>query len=330
MRDESRQIFLTRRTALGGLFGMTAASLSLGRTDSIGFPRTLIVPFAAGGTADSLGRKLAQLLSKTSNSSLTVENIPGASGAMAVSQILKQPRDGATLLLGNSGLICATPLLMKGQSEFDPQVDLVPVCTVADAPFLLFSGKDFPANNLKDLQRLYAGSSEHLAYSTNEIGSANHIGGEVILQRLGLQGTHVPYRVTSQAVIDVIEARVQIGVFSYQNIAPFLANGKAKVLCTLSNSRLEVLPQATTVMDQGFGKFDIQGWNALFIASGTPQSVVQGYEARIRSIFDHGDIQAFIKRMGNIPAFRDHERSEVFVNEEILRYRNLLLQYKLI
>lgn len=305
-------------------------SLSLGNTNLAGVTRKIVVPSSAGGTSDVLGRRLAESLAKASDSSFIVENIAGASGTIAANMVLRQRRDGATLLLGNSGLICSTPLLMHGESVFDPQADFVPICTVADAPFLLFARGGFPANNLAELQGLYKGNKGKLTYASSEAGTGNHLAGEVILGRLGLQSTHVPYRGGSQAVIDIIEGRVEVGVFGYQNIASFLANGKVKVLCTLSDSPLEVLPQIRTVMDQGFGKFDIQGWNALFVASGTPEPIVQEYEGRVKSIFDQGDIQAYIKRMGNTPSFRDHKNSRVFVGEEIHRYRNLLRQYRLI
>jgi len=330
MKKKSRQVFITRRTALGGLLGMVATGRSLGMIDSVGIPRTVIVPFTAGGAGDLLGRKLAQLLSKTSNAPLIVENISGASGAIAANELLKRPHDGAALLLGNSGLICSTPLLIKGQVGFDPQVDLVPICTVADAPFLLFARKDFFANNLGELQRLYMGGNQHLTFATSEVGSGNHLAGEAILQRLGLQGTHVPYRVGSQAIIDIVEGRVQLGIFGFANISAFLESNKVKVLCVLSDTPLEPLPQIRTVMAQGFGKFDIQGWYALFVASGTSQSIIKEQERVMKSIFDNSDINAFIKKMGYLPAFRDRHHSEAYVNDEIRRYKELLQQYKVI
>jgi len=329
MKDKSRPVPITRRTALGGLLGMTATGLSLGMTDSTGIPKTIIVPLPPGALTDSLARKLAQLMSKAFNSPLIVENIPGASGAIAVNQLLKQPRDGATLLLGNSGVICTTPLLMKGQLEFDPQVDLVPICTTANVIFLLFARNDFSANNLKELQRLYVGRSEHLSYAANAAGSANHIGAEAILQRLGIRGTYVPYNNIGQAIIDVVEGRVQLGIFGFPNISAFLDSGKVKVLCNLSDTPLEALPHIKTVAEQGFGKFDIVGWNALFVANGTPQSIIQGQERVMKSIFDDSDINLYIKKIGNVPAFRNHEDSRIFVHGEIRRYKELLRHYKL-
>ena len=332
MEHKSQQADITRRTVLGGLVGMTATGLSMGKTDPSGIPNAIIVPGSPGGNLDSLGRKLAELLGKTSNSPLIVENISGASGTIAVDQLLKRPRDGATLLLGNSGLICSAPLLLKTQQRFDPQIDLAAICTVAKWPFLLFTRKDHPANNLKELQQLYQGNSDNLGitYAANEVGSANHIAGSVIIQRLGLRGVHIPYRNIGQGVIDVIEGRVTLGIFGFQNISAFLEYDKAKVICALSDTPLNLAPQAKTVKDQGFGNFDILGWVALFVAGGTPQSIIQEQGRMMDSIFNQGDIYAFFNKMGYTSAFRNHENSNTFVNGEIDRYRGLLQQYGII
>lgn len=330
MNDGAANQLICRRTALRGLLAMMASGIATQRAYSGSIPRAIVVPFSAGGPSDLLARKIAELLTISSGSSVIVENVVGAGGYVAMDEVLSRPRDGATLLLGNSGLLCSAPLLLKMPRGRDPQDTLVPICTTDSVPFLLFAGKDFSASNLTGLRQLFKESSNGLTFATNDIGSANHIAGETVLRRLGLKGIHVPYRNTNQGVIDVVKGRVQLGVFNWQNIHSFLEMDRAKVLAALSDTALELIPQARSVADQGFGKFDIQGWNALFVASGTPQPVVDEYGRKIQSIFVESDIQAFIRRMGNISSFRDQKNSIGFVNEEIQKYRNLLKQYRLI
>ena len=330
MNDGATNRLICRRTALRGLLAMMASGIATKSAYSGTIPRTIVVPFSAGGPADLLARKIAELLTISSGSSVIVENVVGAGGYLAMDEVFSRPRDGATLLLGNSGLLCSAPLLLKMPRGGDPQDTLVPICTTDSVPFLLFASKDFSAGNLTGLRQLFKESSNGLTFATNDIGSANHIAGETVLRRLGLKGIHVPYRNTNQGVIDVVEGRVQLGVFNWQNIHSFLEMDRVKVLAALSDSALELLPQARSVADQGFGKLDIQGWNALFVASRTPQSVVDEYGRKMQSIFVESDIQAFIRRMGNISSFRDQKHSIGFVNEEIQKYRNLLKQYRLI
>jgi tripartite-type tricarboxylate transporter receptor subunit TctC len=320
----------SRRTAIGGLLGWSSAGWSLAAENFYRVPKTIIVPLPIGSLTDSLARKFAELISESTHSPVNVENIPGASGAIAVNQLLSRPRDGSTLLLGSSGVICVTPLLIKGQLKFDPQIDLVPVCTTATAVFFLFTAKTFPANNLKELKQFYADGGEQPTYAANAVGCANHLAGEEILQRLGIKGTHIPYNNTSQAIVDVAQGRVQLGIFGYSSISAFLEVNRVKLLCNLSDIQLDNLSQTSSVAAQGFGNFNITGWSALFVANGTPQSIIQEHERLIKSLYGLSDIFTFAKAIGSVATFRGHADSKVFVNDEILRYKELVHKYKIV
>lgn len=330
MTDETRQVSIRRRTVLGGLLGVTATGLRAQGSANSDAMRSIIVPFAAGGVVDTLGRKIADSLRPGLGKTFLVENFPGAGGVIAANQVLKRPANGRTLLLGNSGLIVNTPLLSKTPLGFDPQNDFVPVCTLVNIPFMVFCAKDYAASDLKGLQRLGESRKESLLFATQMVGTANHIAGEVLLQRLGIRGTHVPYKDTNQLVIDVAEGRVPIGITNWADLSAFLAVDKVKALGFLSDTPSPLAPDVPTVMSQGFGSFDIQGWIGLFLAKGVPDRIALEYEDGIKTLFRNPGFVNFMMSAGLVPVFRGRDDSRVFIQNEIQRYKQLLHKYNIV
>ena len=291
---------------------------------------SIIVPFSAGSVADVLARRFAALLAESTQTPYVTENAPGAQGVIAARAFLKRPPDGRTLLWGNSGLVCSTPLLAKPPLEFDPARDFVPVAIFINTPFVLFAGKDFPASNLAELQRVGREQKEPLTYVGGDTGGGNHVAAEVLWQRMGLRGTHIPYRNNQQAYIDVSEGRVQLGVFAWSNIAPLAASGKVKVLALMSDRPLAADPLLPTVRAQGFGSFDVQGWFGVFVPRGTPAPVVAELERQVRMTLRNRGYADFLAESGQEVVFRGHAEARAFIEAEVERYRTTLQQLKLI
>ncbi|MBC7603967.1 MAG: tripartite tricarboxylate transporter substrate binding protein, partial [Ramlibacter sp.] len=195
--------FMLNRRAVLAAVASTAASSFAQSQQSSGSVNTFVVPMSPGSVADMLARKMAQHLADATGEPFIVENLPGASGTLAARQVLRRAADGRTLLWGFSGLVCGTPLLSKPPLDFDPTTDFAPICTMSGSPMVLFAGKDFPANDLEELRAFAKTQAEPISYIGNDIGSANHLAAESILQLLGVRGLHVPYRNTAQAFIDV-------------------------------------------------------------------------------------------------------------------------------
>jgi tripartite-type tricarboxylate transporter receptor subunit TctC len=292
--------------------------------------RTLISPFSPGSAADSLARRLAGAIAVQSNAVVSVENHPGAGGLLAVQQLLKWPRNGEALLMANSGLICNTPLLVKSAKGNNPQIDLTPVCIVAGAPFFLFASRSFGSGTLAELHSSYRDSPNALTFAANDPGSANHIAGEVILRRLNIRGTHVPYKNSVQGVIDVVEGRVQLGVFGWQNISNFVNAGSLKALALLANERLQIAPGVDTVRGQGFGDFRIKGWHGLFASRDVSESSLQGLERMMYLVLRDREMKRFIEEIGFAHDFRGHSESVEFVSSEIQKYRTLFQELKIV
>lgn len=321
---------LSRRRVLAGLAALTTVSLAAQEAASPTGLKTLISPFTSGSSADLLARRIAAAAASRFRSVVAVENHPGGSGLLAVQQLIKSPHNGETLLLANSGLICNTPLLVKPSKGLNPQTDLVPVCIVASAPFFLFAGRQFPAGNLVELQSAFANVPEGLSFAANEPGSANHVAGEVLLRQLKLAALHVPYKNSMQAVIDVAEGRVQVGVFSWQNLAALRQSGALRLLAVLANDRLMVAPDVLSVREQGFGPFTVKGWHGLFAPRDVPADALREQEQKLLPLLRDRDVTMFIGDIGFAPDPRGQAASSAFVATEIQRYRALFETLKLV
>ncbi|MDP3619380.1 MAG: tripartite tricarboxylate transporter substrate binding protein [Ramlibacter sp.] len=316
--------------AAGAVSAASASSVFSQGVSPSSSTSTLIVPFSAGSLADLLARRYATLLAEASGNTHLIDNLPGGAGVIASRALLRRPADGRTLLWANSGLICNTPLLAKPPLDFDPVTDFTPVCIFAASPFVLFAGRDFPASSLDELQRFARAQAEPVSYVGADVGSANHVAAEVLMQRLGARGMHVPYRNNQQAYLDVSEGRVQVGVFGWNNIAPLVKAGKAKILAVLADKPLLADPGIPTMASQGHGRFDIQGWFGLFALKGTPAVQIAEHEKQMQAMLRNKGFADFLVDAGQEPAFRGHAQAVPFVEAEVDRYRRVLQRLKLI
>ncbi len=324
MNSEVNQGLSSRRSAIARLMAMLVASGSgAAKLAAAAAPVTLVVPFSAGSAVDMVGRKLAQLMPDGQADAFHVQNVTGGGGVIAVNEVIKRQALGNTLLMATSGLICNTPHLVKAPTGFSTATDLVPICTLANVPMLLVAHKNSKANNLAQLQVLAQQSGQPLTYAAEDIGSANHIAGELLLKRLQVQATHVPYR-SPQGVVDLAADRLSFGINSWKNLAPFLERGDLKVLSVLSNTRMKNLPNSPTVQEQGFGRFDHEGWIGLFVAKEAPFGFIRECEQKIESYLKDPDFKDIFVNVGLIPAYRNHEESKLFVASEIKKSKDVL------
>jgi len=316
--------FSTRRSAMGRLMAMVVAggwaSVNVANAAT---PVTLVVPFSAGSAVDVVSRKIAQLMPDAPGDAFHVQNVTGGGGVIAVNEVIKRQAMGNTLLMATSGLICNMPHLVKTPVGFSTATDLVPICTLANVPLLLVAPRNSKANNLTQLQALAQQSGQPLTYAATDIGSANHIAGELLLKRLQVQATHVPYR-SPQGMVDLAADRLSFGISSWKSLAPFLERGDLKVLSVLSSTRMKNLPNSLTVQEQGFGRFDQEGWIGLFVAKEATLGFIRECEKKIESCLKDPDFKDIFVNVGLIPAYRNHEESKVFVVSDIKKSKDAL------
>jgi tripartite-type tricarboxylate transporter receptor subunit TctC len=232
----------------------------------------MIVPFPAGGSADTLTRVVVQDMSETLGQAIVVENRTGAGGNLGADVVAKAAPDGYTLLSGSSSLPISSSLFAK--LSYDPMKDFVPISMIGNTPMILTVNPSFPAKSVGELIAMAKQKPGEIAYASAGYGSVNHLAVELLKSEAGINLRHVPYRGNPLAAIDVISGQVPVFLDYVLTGMPHVRDGKLRALATTSPRRLAALPDLPTVSESGVPGFEASVWFAFFAPAGTPQPIV--------------------------------------------------------
>ena len=236
-------------------------------------PITLVIPFAAGGPTDVLGRAMAQRVGEILGQTIVVENVGGAGGMLGSSRVAQAAPDGYTILLGTVGTHAQNQSLYK-KPLYHAANDFTPVVLMAELPLILLATKDLPANDMKAFV-IYAKENQgKMQYGSAGAGSATHLGCVLVNEVLGTKITHVPYPGTGPAMTDLIAGRVDFLCDIITTAKPQVDGGTVKAIATLSKTRSPALANTPTSVEQGTN-IEAYTWNAFFLPKGAPADVVK-------------------------------------------------------
>lgn len=278
---------LSRRALVALAVGLSTAAHDHAALAQAPFPSrqiTLVVPFAAGGVTDIVGRIIAQHLGTDLKQTIVVENRPGAGGNSGAAQVAKAEPDGHTLLLASTGNIVINPHLFKSM-PFDPLVDLVPVALVADAPLVFAVPAQFPAKDLKEFVAALKAKPGASNYGSAGVGTIPHLGAVLFLSKVGASMAHVPFRGSAAAMVEVASGQIQLSLATLASAAPLVDAGKAKILAVAGRQRLTSLPSVPTTAEAGFPDLLITNWTAVFGPKGLSPALAEDLNARLQRIF---------------------------------------------
>jgi tripartite-type tricarboxylate transporter receptor subunit TctC len=236
-------------------------------------PVTVLCPFAAGTSTDTLMRLVTASLSVRFSQNFIVENRPGANGNIAAGAAARAAPDGYTLLIATVGPIVNNKFMYKNL-DFDPGRAFAPIALLAYSPLIIVASPKLPVTNLTEL---FAYAKEHrgpLAAGTVGVGSQAHITIQLINKLAAISIGHVPYRVTSQAPPDLVSGDLQLSVQYVPTFVPQVQSGMLRGLAITSRKRLPELPDVPTADESGLPGFEANGWSALFAPAGTPPDIV--------------------------------------------------------
>jgi tripartite-type tricarboxylate transporter receptor subunit TctC len=256
---------------------------------------TMVVPLGAGGSADIVGRTLAQSMSEILGRTIVVENVLGAGGMLGASRVAKAPPDGYQILLGTVGTQAQNQTLYKAPL-YDATRDFEPVGLAVDVPIILQVKKDFPADNLADVIAYLKANSDKLSFGSPGAGSSNHLACVLLNASIGVNVTHVPYRGASELFQDMVAGRLDYWCPTTTAAAP-LAD-KVKTIVTFSADRLEVLPGVKTANEAGLSGFEAGTWFGLFLPKGTPAGIVSTLNAALGRTLDNPAVQSRLRETG--------------------------------
>ena len=263
-------------------------------------PVRIMVGASAGGGTDIVARMLAEKFGAVFKEPFVVENRPGASNTIAADVTAKAAPDGHTLLVATNTGQAIAPHLIK--LSFDPIKDLTPIALIVTVPNVLVINQQVSAKDAKDLVAMMNAKPNTFTYASSGVGSTQHLAGEGFKLATGVKMTHVPYKGSSQAHLDLIAGSVQVMFDTTSSAMGQIKAGKLKPLAVTSPKRSAELPDVPTLAEAGIPGFEMTTWYGLFVTSGTPKEVVTRLVDEANKILRLPDVQTRLRGLGGEPA----------------------------
>lgn len=289
-------------------------------------PIKLLVPFPPGGSTDIFARMIGNHLGKLWGQPVIIENKPGASGQIAMEQLLKSPADGYTIYLGNIGSLAVNVALFKNLA-YDPRKDVDPVTQIATVPNILVLKPKSSFKSVNELIQYAKQNPGKLTYSSGGNGSAAHTAMEYFKLLTHTDIVHIPYKGTSPALTDVIGGQVDMIMTGAPPLIPFIKAGKVIPVGVSTAKRIDAVPTIPALAETGvpeLKRFDVSQWYGLVVRAGTSKDIINKLNSGIRSTFASEQAKEQVKNEGAILKLSSPEEFKVFIGSEIDRWGKVI------
>nr|WP_254607081.1 tripartite tricarboxylate transporter substrate binding protein [Rhodoferax sp. BAB1] len=284
-------------------------------------PLRIMVGSSPGGGTDAMARAVADRLGPLLKQPVVVENKPGASNTLAADFTAKST-DGHTLVMGVSTAHAIAPHLLK--LGYDNNKDLVPVAFVGSVPNVLVANPALPAANVGELVKLAKSQPGHLNYATSGAGSTQHIAAELFKDVTGTFITHVPYRGSSPALLDLISGQVQISFDTMPSVIGHIRSGKIKPLAVAATKRNPQLPEVPTMAEAGVKGVEMSAWYGIYMPASTPKAVIERVNAEVNKVIAMPETQTRLSAIGADLTPMTPAQFKAFHDAENQRYGDLI------
>jgi tripartite-type tricarboxylate transporter receptor subunit TctC len=303
---------------LAVLLGLTGSAVA---QDFPTRPMTMIIPFAAGGPTDLLGRVIAQRMGEILGQNVIVENVGGAGGTTGSRRVAEARPDGYTFEIGTVGTHAQSQTLYA-RPLYNAVTDFTPVALIAEVPIVLITRKDLPVNNLKEFVAYAKANQAKMQFGSGGAGAASHLGCVVLNTAMGTNITHVPYKGGGLAMRDMMAGRIDFECEIISTVKAHIDDGGVKALAVLSKTRSPVEPNLPTALEQGL---DAQAytWNAVFLPKGAPAAVVKKLNSAVVQAMKTPAMRERLQRLGVQFVSDDRATPEYlgkFVKSEIAKW----------
>lgn len=282
----------------------------------------IVVPFPAGGTADTLPRIVAEKLRQKWQQPVIIENCSGAGGNIGAEVVASSPPDGYTLLASPPGPIAINETLYK-KLPFRP-ADLIPITLLGTAPSVLDVRSNFPAKTVHELIDYVRANPGKVSFASQGNGSTSHLAAILFEKLTGTKMIHIPYRGTTPALQDLMGNTVDLFFDNLGSSLSLHISGKLRILGVCGTERSPSLPDVPTVAEAGVPGFASVTWFALVAPKGTPDAIVAKLNLAVTEILRQPDIQAQFAKLGVQPAPKDIPATAKFIDEERARWGEIV------
>ncbi|MDB5954591.1 tripartite tricarboxylate transporter substrate binding protein [Ramlibacter sp.] len=315
----------SRRRAMRLLAGVLLATAAWAAQADIfpSRPIKFVVPYPPGGASDVTARLIADKLGPMLGQPVIVDNRPGANGIVALEAVSKSPADGYTILMGNVGPNAINAGLYP-KLPYDPLKSFAPIMLTTTVPLVLLVN---PASGITTTQQLVAqakASPGNVKFASGGLGSATHLTAELFKDKAGIDIVHVPYKGDMPAMIDVMGGHVNFTFATAIAAAPFIAQGRVRVLATASRARPKSLAQYPTVAEAGLADFESTSWGGVLAPAGTPQPVIALLHDRLAKVMELPDLREKLEKMGVEVVGSTPEQFAGYLRSEIVKWTTVI------
>ena len=276
-------------------------------------PIKIIVPFPPGGGADTLIRLMTPSLTELWKQPLTIENRPGASGAIGAEVVAQSLADGYTLLMGSTA-----PVTDKNIAQFSP------VALVSASPYVVTINPGLNITSIKSLIAFGKTNPGKLRFGSSGAGSASHLSGELFSSMAGIEMLHIPYKGTGQALTDLLAGHIDLLFAPAQTVMPQIETKKLLALAQTGAKRSEALPNIPTVSESGLPGYSAVGWFGLFAPASTPKAILQKLNQGVAMILAQEKIRKAMLERGSDPASGSAEDFSTFLRLDQAKWSKLI------
>jgi len=287
----------------------------------------IVVPFSAGASNDAIARAIAGPLAKRLESSVIVENKPGAAGVIGADAVAKSPRDGSVLLLTSSTFLTAAAT--QARLPYDPLAAFAPVATVGQNPSLLAVSSAAPFKSAAELFAAARARPGEITYGSAGVGSIGHMVTELLCAAAKVQMRHVPYKGAANAAIDLAGGQIQVMISSYSTLSPFLKADKVRLIAVTSRQPHPSFPEVPTLAATLPG-FSSDTWVGVFAPAGTPPRFVERLNRDITEISVLPEIKAILEPDGMLPLAMSPAAFAARLKQELEQWKQVAASRKIV
>ncbi len=326
---------LLRRCAGAGmaLAAVAAVTVASGAATAAGpawpqKPVSVVVPFPAGGSTDTIARMLAVPLNEKLGQPFVIDNRPGATGAIGATFVKRAPADGYTMMVASIGVYAVNPFLQRNLS-YDPAKDFDLLTVAVRAPNVLVANPNFPAKTVQELVSYMKKNPGKVAFATSGAGSSDHLTAALFWQKSATEGLHVPYKGGAPAISDLLAGQVDVSFQNINAVLQHIRTGKLRALAVTSDKRAAVLPNVPTMAEGGVKDVEVYSWQGVAAPHGLPPDVKSRLHGALVGALNEPKMRDKLAESGFEVVANTPEQFAQFENQELKRWKTVIEQGKI-
>ncbi|MBP0623637.1 Bug family tripartite tricarboxylate transporter substrate binding protein [Cupriavidus consociatus] len=286
-------------------------------------PVSVVVPFPAGGSTDTIARMLTAPLNEKLGQPFVVDNKPGATGAIGATFVKRAPPDGYTMLVASIGVFAVNPFLQKNLG-YDPVKDFDLLTVAVRAPNVLVVNPQFPAKNVQELVAHMKKNPGKVSFASSGAGSSDHLTAALFWQKTGTDGLHVPYKGGAPAISDLLAGQVDVSFQNINAVLQHIRTGKLKALAVTADKRPAVLPNVPTMAEAGVKEVEVYSWQGVAAPRGLPADVKTRLHGALVGALNDPKMRQKLSENGFEVVANTPEQFSQFEAQELQRWKTVI------